>query len=113
MKTILLLFTLLGIQSTSVKSPVLLGTIKDLNGAVIWHALVQITRPPQKQVLVGSPQQPGKSNPSATVETDQHGKFSTDLPPGLYQVCVSGKGFIKTCRDAQAEDGKAVTVDFS
>jgi len=47
------------------------------------------------------------------VETDAHGKFSTDLPPGLYQVCVSGKGFIKTCRDAQAEDGKAVTLDFS
>jgi len=113
MKPILLLFTLLGAQTTSVKNPVLEGTVKDLNGAVVWHALVQITRPPQEQGLVRSPQEPGKSNPSATVETDEHGKFSTDLPPGLYQVCVSGKGFIKTCRDAHAEDGKAVTIDFS
>ena len=113
MKPILLLFTLLGTQVSSVKNSVVQGTVKDLNGAVIWHALVQITKPPQKQEPARSPAEPGKSNPTATAETDQHGKFSTDLPPGLYQVCVSGKGFMRTCRDAQADDGKAVTLDFS
>jgi hypothetical protein len=113
MKPILLLFTLLGTQVSSVKNSVVQGTVKDLNGAVIWHALVQISKPLQEQRLARSPQEPGKSNSSATLETDAHGKFSTDLSPGLYQVCVSGKGFMKTCRDAQAEDGKAVTLDFS
>lgn len=110
MKPILVLFTLLGTQASSVNNSVVQGTVKDLNGAVIWHALVQITGAPQEQEPV---KEPDKSKLSATVETNQHGKFSADLPPGSYQICVSGKGFIKACRDAQAEDGKAVSLDFS
>lgn len=110
MKTILMLCMLLGTQSTSVKNSILQGTVKDSNGAVIWHALVQITKTPQEQGLGRSPQEPDKSN---RVETDQYGKFTSDLPPGSYQVCVSGKGFMKTCRDAQVEVGKDLTLELS
>lgn len=113
MKLTLLLFTLLVAQAGSVKNPVLQGTVRDLNGAVIWHALIQITRAPEEQSPARSPQGTTRSNPLATVETDQHGQFSIDLPPALYRVCAGGKGFMKTCQDVHVEGGKDLTHDFS
>lgn len=77
------------------------GTVKDPSGAVIAGASVTVTG----TTLVGS----------KTLTTDGSGYYRfANLPPGIYAITVTAKGFQTTKREGLAlEVGHLPTVDFT
>lgn len=75
------------------------GVVKDLSGAVIPNAKVEITA----SSLVGSKE----------VETDDAGYFRfANLPPGTYTILVSDKGFATAKREVVLQVGHLPSLDF-
>ena len=76
------------------------GTVKDSSGAVVPKALVEVKAPD----LVGTKQ----------LETDGSGNYRfANLPPGIYTITVTAKGFRTFKRELVLEVGHLPTVDIS
>jgi hypothetical protein len=87
------------------------GTVTDTVGAVIWHASLRITAIPDTK----HPQaieESGKARAVVTAETDQNGRFSVELQPGDYQICVSREAFSTACREIETAARQEINLNF-
>lgn len=100
----------LGNVSTSNKAQ-LHGTIRDSHGAVIWNALLRISRDKS------SSQSNCEEDPSITlpgeIQSNQFGRFSVELRAGCYKVCVSKQEFLEKCTNIRLATGADVAIDFA
>lgn len=88
------------------------GTVADTVGAVIGHASLRITAIPDTK----HPQaieEAMKARAIVTAETDQNGRFSVELQPGNYQICVVREAFSTACQEIETESRREINLDFS
>ena len=76
------------------------GVVRDTTGAALPGATVTITNQ--------------ATNTAQTVTTAGDGSFSANLPPGVYSVTASIRGFgRKTQRDLTVDTGASVAADLA
>jgi len=99
------------VSATAGNSLFLHGTVKDPYGAVTY-AQIQISEVEQD----GSPDKVDHLEVKArpiVLDTNPYGQYSIRLPAGRYEICVTGREFIKSCRMTHADETGDVTADFS
>lgn len=87
---------------------VLSGTVTDLTGNPLPHALVtaQVSDP-------SAASEPERVVVSASTLTDGNGAYRLCLEPGQYILVVTSDGFAATCHQVTAASGEELTQDFS
>lgn len=80
------------------------GTVVDSEGAVIWMAHVVI-----HPDLTG---REGARPSDQTLRTGRDGRFSAQLDPGFYDVCVMADAFVPACQKIAIEENKTVEPRF-
>lgn len=106
--TVVLVF----VSSVSADPPksVVKGVVTDSTGGVIPRARV-ILHWDQSGSRVGLVANIGVSE-DVVVETNEDGKFSTELPPGFYDLFVSAMAFSPDCRKVRIQPGETATYSF-
>jgi iron complex outermembrane receptor protein len=95
-----LAFALFAIPALAQSSGKISGTVRDASGAPVPGVTVTITNQ--------------ATNTTQTATSSADGAFSVSVPPGVYSVTVSLKGFGRqTHKDLKVETGIALTSDFS
>jgi hypothetical protein len=102
--SIALLTAFLWTAANAATSGTLRGTVVDSEGAVLWMAHV-LVRPD----LTG---RDGADPTNKMVRTGRDGRFSVQLDPGFYDVCVMADAFVPTCQKISVEETKTVEPRF-
>jgi hypothetical protein len=90
----LIFVILLSLISLSAHAATMSGIVVDSQGAVIPKAFVVIRWDPIG--LDGVKDNPGTKDDKTTT-TDENGRFSLELPAGVYDIFVSAAGFSPHC----------------
>lgn len=81
------------------------GTVTDSTGAAIRRARL-VVHWDSSGSAVGLKSNVGIKQ-DVTLETDEDGKFSADLPPGFYDVFVTAQAFSPQCQKIRIKPGSA------
>jgi hypothetical protein len=86
------------------------GTVVDGEGAAIGRARVLVRWDPSGAHVglvtnVGLPE-------DLAVETNKNGEFSSEVPPGFYDLFVSAMAFSPECRKVRIQPGETANYEF-
>jgi hypothetical protein len=83
------------------------GKVTDSEGAAIRHATVRVHWD-ESGARVGLKSNVGIKE-DLTVNTNEGGEFSIELPPGFYDVFISANAFTPQCRKVRVRSGEIAT----
>lgn len=85
------------------------GNVVDQAQAVIADARIEIAADSGES----NPPAPDRQRFKTATFTDSSGNFLIELPPNIYNVCVSHTGFYTSCRKIKLEERMEAVLDFS
>lgn len=91
--------TLCSSLAVAVSSGTITGSVMDSEGAIIKNAHLVFHRD-------FSGQNKPAAYPDVTRETDASGRFSVQLEPGFYDVCIMATAFAPECRKVLVTSGE-------